>query len=140
MNRKERRHAHLMAHLARFEKDTDFLKQVNDVLANHPDFDSGISESYLGQLKSMKRTIGDRTVVKLETGLELDDGDFDFPLPEELDLVARKAGDHAELEALLQSLDSNQGAAAIRDLAGQISPKDAIAYARIFLDRAEAAL
>ncbi|GAB5451802.1 MAG: hypothetical protein Hals2KO_21300 [Halioglobus sp.] len=139
MDRKRRRRAHLQQHLDRFETDVDFLREVNARLNRHPDYEP-FSESHLSQIKSGKRNIGDKVVSKLEAGLGLDDGAFDFPLKEEIEqFLLSNAGDQ-EFEAVLKVLESGQDDAALKAIAGHLSGKDALILARHLIDRAEAAL
>lgn len=140
MKREDRRHANLLAYLAKYNEDVDFLKDVNDRLSRHPDYTEGkpISEAFLSQLKHKKRNIGPSLVGKLEAGLGLEEGALDFPLPEEWSRILEAQGLDAEFESLLNLTDGQQDAEVVEALAQRCSPRDAAAYARIFLDRVEA--
>jgi hypothetical protein len=139
MNRKERRRAHLLAHLDRYEKDTDCLKAINEKLASHPEYEQ-LSESYFSQLKGGKRNIGDAVVGKLEYGLCLRDGALDFPLPDEVQQIIDSGGADATLEAALSIMDGSSDIETITIIADRASPKAAISYAKLLLDRAETGL
>lgn len=140
MDRSDRRYAHLMAHLAKFEEDVDFINHVNRGLEKRPEFEPNFSASYLGQLKAQERGIGHQTARKLEAGLGLSPGSFDAPLPAEIERVMRANGQDAEFEAMALLLEAGQDEAAIKVIAERVSLKDAATFARVFLDRVVAEL
>lgn len=133
MNIKDTRYAHFTALLARFEKDVDFLAKVNKALEKHPEYSDGISPSQLSQLKSRTRNVGPATARKLEIAFRMEPYSFDSPI----------AGDGEldnEFEALAASRTPAQRRKAIREIAAEVSPEDALRFARIFLDRVETGL
>ncbi len=142
MKREDRRRAHLLSHLDRYNEDVEFLREVNERLSLHPDYtnEQPISESYLAQLKTGKRNIGPSVVIKLEAGLNLDEGAFDFPLPSEISEMIDKRGADPVLEGLLLALSDAEAGDGMREYAATLPPRSALSVARIFLDRAEAAL
>lgn len=139
MKRPDRRRAHLNIFLSHHSEDVAFIKAVNERLARKAPEENPLSESYLSQLKSGSRNIGNKVARKLEIGLGLNEGALDAPLPDELEAIAADGID-PEFEAVLAAAEPDQVDAALRQFAASISPKDAFAYARIFLDRAGADL
>ncbi len=134
MNIKDVRHTHLLAQLAKHDTDEDFLTKVNRALAKRSDYKAGISPSYLSQLKTRERNIGDKTARKFEYALALAENALDVPPEHE------EANLDKEFEKLARSATPAQRRKTIKAIASELTPEDALRYARIFLDRVEAGL
>lgn len=100
----------------------------------------GISTSGFNQYINGKIPLNTDTTAALAKYFHVNPRDIDPGWLQDAQPGAGSAELDAEFERLTQVIDGDQDMAAIRAIAGRVSPKGAIMIARLFLDRAEAGL